>query len=135
LPADPGHLALADPDAAHCDDQVINPPGRDPFDIRLHPHRARVHVDTPPRGPQGRNNDPVRTFGIFTVRSPAAVVTSLSRVPLRWVVLPSVRLCRPGADMRGRLRVHHGVKHAAEQPAHQLAAVGGAEQLEQGRIV
>ena len=28
-------------------------------------------------------NDPVRTFGIFTVKSPAVVVTVLSRVPLR----------------------------------------------------
>jgi hypothetical protein len=36
-------------------------------------------------------NDPVRTFGIFTVKSPAVVVTILSRVPLRCVVRVSVR--------------------------------------------
>jgi hypothetical protein len=40
-------------------------------------------------------NDPERTFGIFTVRSPAVVATSLSRVPLRWVVRLSVRSCGP----------------------------------------
>ena len=40
-------------------------------------------------------NEPVRTFAIFTVRSPAAVVTTLSRVPLRWVVRASVRWCTP----------------------------------------
>ena len=31
-------------------------------------------------------NDPVRVFGIRTVTSPEAVVTVLSRWPLRWVV-------------------------------------------------
>src|SRR5205814_7062181 len=40
-------------------------------------------------------NDPVRTLGIFTVRSPAVVVTALSRVPLRCVVRASLRSCGP----------------------------------------
>ena len=38
----------------------------------------------------------------------------------------------------GRLRIDRGLKHPAEEPAHELAAVGGAEHLdhfEQGRIV
>ncbi len=39
-------------------------------------------------------NDPVRIFGIRTVTSPVAVVTSLSRWPLRWVVRASLRWWR-----------------------------------------
>jgi hypothetical protein len=47
-------------------------------------------------------------------------------------------LMRAGADVRGRLRIDHGLQHPSQQPAHQLTAVGGAEHpdhLEQGRIV
>jgi hypothetical protein len=62
------------------------------------------------------------------------------------LVAGAVALGRPGvgpfvqagADVRRRLRVHHRLEHAAEQPAHQLPAVGGAQHLdhlEQGRIV
>jgi len=40
-------------------------------------------------------NDPVRVFGIRTVRSPAVVETVLSRVPLRWVVRAADRSCGP----------------------------------------
>src|SRR3954447_16491948 len=40
-------------------------------------------------------NDPARTFGIFTVRSPAEVATSFSRVPLRCIIRVSVRSCGP----------------------------------------
>ena len=36
-------------------------------------------------------NDPVRSLGIFTVKSPLVVDTVLSRVPLRWVVRASDR--------------------------------------------
>ena len=36
-------------------------------------------------------NDPDRSLGIFTVRSPLVVVTVLSRVPLREVVRSSLR--------------------------------------------
>jgi hypothetical protein len=94
------------------------------------------HIDPAPRREQDREeNDPVGAFGIFTVRSPAAVVTSLSRVPLRWVVRVSDRSCRPAPMWRGRLGVDHGLEHPAEQPAHELTAVGGAAHLEQGRIV
>jgi len=31
-------------------------------------------------------NDPARSLGIFTIKSPAVVETVFSRVPLRWVV-------------------------------------------------
>jgi len=40
-------------------------------------------------------NDPDRTFAIFTVRSPAVVLTVLPRYPLRCVVRASVRSCGP----------------------------------------
>ena len=43
-----------------------------------------------------------------------------------------------GTDVGGRLRVNDSLEHPAEQPAHQLPTVGGAEHLdhlEQGRIV
>jgi len=42
------------------------------------------------------------------------------------------------ANVCGRLRIDHGLEHPAEEPAHELAAAGGAEHLdhfEQGRIV
>jgi len=42
------------------------------------------------------------------------------------------------ANVCGLLRIDHGLEHPAEEPAHELAAVGGAEHLdhfEQGRIV
>ena len=47
-------------------------------------------------------------------------------------------LVQTGADAGGRLGVDDGLEHPAQEPAHELAAVGGAEHLEhleQGRIV
>jgi len=47
-------------------------------------------------------------------------------------------LVQRGTDVRRCLRIDHRLEHAAEQPAHELPAVGGAkhlDHLEQGRIV
>ena len=52
-------------------------------------------VDAPARRKQRGEERSERTFGILTVRSPAVVVTSLSRVPLRWVVRVAVRSSGP----------------------------------------
>jgi len=47
-------------------------------------------------------NDPCRSFGIFTVRSPVVVATSLSRVPLRTAVDTARGSASPQAANRGR---------------------------------
>ena len=86
------------------------------------------------RGASGAGkNEPARTFGIFTVRLPAAVVTSVAGAVAVGRALMQLR-----ADTGGRLRIDDGLKHPSEQPAHELTAVGGAEHLdhlEQGRII
>ena len=46
-------------------------------------------------------------------------------------IATSVSSCaQSGADVRSRLRIHDGLQHAAQEPAHELAAVGGAEHLD-----
>jgi len=47
-------------------------------------------------------------------------------------------LVKAGTDVLGRFGIHDGLEHPAEQPAHELTTIGGAEHLdhlEQGRIV
>ena len=61
--------------------------------VRPDHHRMQRDVDPAAGVSSVGNNDPVRVLGIFTVRSPAVVVTVLSRVPLRWVVRVSERSC------------------------------------------
>jgi hypothetical protein len=138
LRADPAHLALADPGAAHRDHQVIDPPGRDALDVGLHHHRVQRDVDPAPRTEQRREERPGPDL-----RDLDGHVPGRGRKQL---VAGAVALSRSGlgalmgtrADVGARLRVNDGLEHPAQQPAHQLPAVGGAEHLdhlEQGRIV
>lgn len=48
------------------------------------------HVDAPGGSSSDGKNDPVRIFGVITVRSPAVVDTVRSREPLRCVVCAGV---------------------------------------------
>ena len=50
-------------------------------------------------------NDPVRSFGIRSSRSPAVVVRVRGRLPLRCAVRSAVRSHGAGADHRGQLGV------------------------------
>ncbi len=73
-------------------------------------------------------------MGIFTVTSPAGVVTVL--VPGAVALRRAGRgpLVRAGTDARGRLGVHQRL----QQRAHQVTAVGALHhlgELEQGRLI
>ena len=81
-------------------------------------------------------DDPVRVFGILTVTSPEAVVTTLSRWPLRGAGLAA--FVRSRADRGGGLGLHEQLQHRLPGRAHQIHTVSGAQrlrQLEQGRLV
>jgi hypothetical protein len=138
LGADAGHLALADPGPAERDDQVIDPAGADAFDVGLHHHRVQRDVDAPARGEQRREERPgphLRNLhrqvagGRGDRLVAAAVALRRARV---------AALVGASADVRGRFGIDDGLQHPAEQPAHELTAVGAAkhvDHLEQGRIV
>ncbi len=69
--------------------------------------------------------------------SPALVVSSRVRVPLRWVVRSSVRSYRRRADRRGGLGLDELLEHERHRLAHDVDAAAGAhgvEQLGQGRL-
>ena len=84
LGADPGHLALAVPDSTPRAATRSST-------LRVLTPSTQACITTACRATSMRRrgassegkNDPVRTLGIFTVRSPVAVASSLSRVPLR----------------------------------------------------
>ena len=80
-------------------------------------------------------NDPVRTFADLHCQVPCSGRDELVAGAVALGRASVAALVSVGADVRGRLGVDDGLEHPAEQPAHELAAVGGAEHLEQGRIV
>jgi hypothetical protein len=112
--ADPRHFALADARDAHRHHQVIDPTSGEAFEEPAsRPHGARRRSGTPARATHGKNY-PVRTFGIFTGRSPPAVVSCLSRVPIRWVVRNLGALVEHGAGEGTHLGIDDGLRPAAE---------------------
>lgn len=83
-------------------------------------------------------NDPEHSLGIFTVKVPRGGGDQLVAGPvaLRGAVLAA--LVQTGTDALARLGIDHRLQDTAEETAHELTAVGGAEHLdhlEQGRIV
>jgi DNA invertase Pin-like site-specific DNA recombinase len=138
LRADPADLALADPGAAHGDDQVIDPAGAHALDIRLHDHRVQREVDAPARLEQRGKERPRPGLGDLHRHVTDAGCDGLGATAVALGRARVGALVRAGADVRGRLPVHQGLQHRLEQLAHQVAAVGALHhlgELDQGRLV
>jgi len=92
--ADPAHLGLADPAVStKRPDQVVDLAGADAVQIGLHHHREQRLIDPATPLQQRGKHDPARSLGIRSSKSPAEVVSSRERWPLRWPTRPSVRWC------------------------------------------
>ena len=83
-------------------------------------------------------NDPVRSFGICSSRSPAVVLIVSGRCPLRCAVRASVRWCGLRADHRGQLGLDQRLVDRLGCLPDPVVNISGFERLqhfEQGRLV
>jgi hypothetical protein len=102
------------------------------------PDRVQRDVDAPARGEQRREERPGPHLRNLHRQVPGGRGDRLVRGAVALRRARVAALVRASADVRGRLGIDDGLQHPAEQPAHQLTAVGAAkhvDHLEQGRIV
>ncbi len=138
LGADPRHLALGHPGAAHRDHQIIDPTRGHPFDVGLHDHRVQRDVDTSSGGQQRGEERPGSGLGDLHRHIPNAGRDDLVAGPVALRCPGLGALVRAGADHRGRLRLDQLLQHRRQQPAHQLTTIAGLhrlDQCEQGRLI
>jgi hypothetical protein len=116
--------------------QIVDLAGAHPVQIGLHHHGEQRLVDPLAPLQQRGKNDPARSLGIRSSRSPAVVVRVRGREPLRWAVRASMRSC--GADHSGELRLDQGLIDRGDRRPDSVVDIGGLEclqHLKQGRLV
>ena len=111
LRADPGDLALADPGAAHRDDQVIDPAGADALDVGLHHDRVQRHVDPPARRQQRREERPGPDLRDLHRQVAGGGRDELVAGAVALGRAGVAALVQAGADVGGRLGVDDGLQH------------------------
>ena len=100
------------------------------MDVGLHDHREQGPVDAPAPLEDRWEELPWRSLGIVSSTSPAFVVTSFGRVPLRWFVRLSPFM-RTGADHLGCFRVDERLEDHLHARADQIDIATRTEHVEE----
>jgi hypothetical protein len=116
----------------------IDAAGAHPLDVGLHHDRVQRHVDPAARRQQRREERPGPHLRDLHRQVPGGGRDELVAGAVALGRAGVAALVQTGTDTGGCLGVDDGLEHPAEEPAHELTAVGDAEHLnhlEQGRIV